>query len=151
MRPSVTRGVPERCIDAPERPSGRNGVASTRRLMAWTSCSGMSALASSAGRRSRGFTDGIQRRVVAEEEQRCRHASMRICVLTRRHADQVKAGLESLSGLDCRNVRVHANSDKPAAVDALAVHTGQRHPSRPWTGDAGASRRAHAVQQRQDA
>jgi hypothetical protein len=34
--------------------------------------------------------------------------------------DHLKAGTESLSGMDLSDVRVHANSDKPAQLDALA-------------------------------
>ena len=63
--------------------------------------------------------------------------------------DHLKAGIESLSGMDMSGVRVHANSDKPAGLDALAyaqgndIHLGpgqERHlPHEAW----------HVVQQRQ--
>ena len=62
---------------------------------------------------------------------------------------QLKAGIESLSGMDMSNVRVHANSDKPAQLNALAyaqgndIHLGpgqeQHLPHEAW----------HVVQQRQ--
>ena len=39
--------------------------------------------------------------------------------------NQLKAGIESLSGMDMSDVRVHANSDKPAQLNALAY--AQRH------------------------
>jgi len=62
---------------------------------------------------------------------------------------QLKAGIESLSGLDLSNVRVHSNSNKPAQLNALAyaqgndIHLGpgqQQHlPHEAW----------HVVQQMQ--
>jgi hypothetical protein len=63
--------------------------------------------------------------------------------------DHLKAGIESLSGMDMSSVRVHRNSDRPAGLDALAyaqgdsIHLapGQDHhlPHEAW----------HVVQQRQ--
>lgn len=63
--------------------------------------------------------------------------------------DQLKAGIESLSGMDLSSVRVHRNSDKPAQLNALAyaqgteIHLGpaqERHlPHEAW----------HVVQQMQ--
>jgi hypothetical protein len=63
--------------------------------------------------------------------------------------DQLKAGIESLSGMDVSDVRVHRNSGSPAGLDALAyaqgddIHLapGQDHhlPHEAW----------HVVQQRQ--
>lgn len=63
--------------------------------------------------------------------------------------DQLKAGLESLSGMDMSAVRVHRNSPKPAQLSALAyaqgnnIHLGpgqeQHLPHEAW----------HVVQQRQ--
>ncbi len=38
--------------------------------------------------------------------------------------DHLKAGIERLSGLDMSDVRVHANSDKPARLNALAYTQG---------------------------
>lgn len=38
--------------------------------------------------------------------------------------DQLKAGVENLSGMDMSDVRVHYNSDKPAGVGALAYTQG---------------------------
>lgn len=63
--------------------------------------------------------------------------------------DRLKAGIESLSGVDMSSVRVHCNSDKPAQLNALAyaqgndIHLGpgqERHlPHEAW----------HVVQQKQ--
>jgi hypothetical protein len=63
--------------------------------------------------------------------------------------NQLKAGIESLSGMDMSDVRVHRNSDKPAQLSALAyaqgndIHLGpgqeQHLPHEVW----------HVVQQRQ--
>lgn len=63
--------------------------------------------------------------------------------------NQLKAGIESLSGMDMSGVRVHRNSDKPAQLNALAyaqgnqIHLGpmqeQHLPHEAW----------HVVQQRQ--
>lgn len=39
--------------------------------------------------------------------------------------DQLKSGVESLSGMDMSDVRVHYNSDKPAHVGALAYTQGR--------------------------
>ncbi len=39
--------------------------------------------------------------------------------------DQIKTGVESLSGMDMSDVRVHYNSDKPAHVGALAYTQGR--------------------------
>jgi hypothetical protein len=62
--------------------------------------------------------------------------------------DQLKAGIESLSGMDLSDVRVHTNSDRPARLDAAAyaqgneIHLGpgqeQHLPHEAW----------HVVQQR---
>ena len=62
---------------------------------------------------------------------------------------ELKAGIESLSGMDLSDVKVHKNSDKPAALNALAyaqgsdIHLGpgqeQHLPHEAW----------HIVQQRQ--
>ena len=38
--------------------------------------------------------------------------------------DNLKAGVEDLSGIDMSDVRVHYNSDKPADVGALAYTQG---------------------------
>jgi|WetSurMetagenome_2_1015567.scaffolds.fasta_scaffold00231_6 hypothetical protein len=40
--------------------------------------------------------------------------------------DRLKAGIESLSGIDMSDVRVHANSDKPAQLNALAFTQGKQ-------------------------
>lgn len=63
--------------------------------------------------------------------------------------DRLKAGIESLSGIDMSDLRVHANSHKPAQINAVAytqgnqIHLGpgqERHlPHEAW----------HAVQQKQ--
>lgn len=63
--------------------------------------------------------------------------------------DRLKAGIESLSGIDMSDVRVHANSDRPARLNALAYTQGnqiylgpgqERHlPHEAW----------HAVQQKE--
>jgi Domain of unknown function (DUF4157) len=63
--------------------------------------------------------------------------------------DHLKNGIESLSGMDMSSVRVHANSDKPAQLNALAYAQGndihlapgqeQHLPHEAW----------HVVQQRQ--
>ena len=63
--------------------------------------------------------------------------------------DRLKSGIESLSGMDMSDVRVHANSDQPARLDALAYTQGnqiylgpgeERHlPHEAW----------HVVQQKQ--
>lgn len=63
--------------------------------------------------------------------------------------DGLKSGIESLSGMDMSSVRVHANSDKPAQLNALAYAQGndihlapgqeQHLPHEAW----------HVVQQRQ--
>ncbi|UXH77381.1 eCIS core domain-containing protein [Roseateles amylovorans] len=63
--------------------------------------------------------------------------------------NQLKSGIESLSGMDMSDVRVHRNSDKPAQLNALAYAQGndihlasgqeQHLPHEAW----------HVVQQRQ--
>ncbi|SEL37770.1 protein of unknown function [Roseateles sp. YR242] len=63
--------------------------------------------------------------------------------------DQLKSGLESMSGMDLSDVRVHANSSQPAQLNALAYAQGndihlapgqeQHLPHEAW----------HVVQQRQ--
>ena len=61
---------------------------------------------------------------------------------------QLKAGIETLSGVDISGVRVHRNSNKPAQLNALVyaqgndIHLGpgqERHLHEAW----------HVVQQRQ--
>lgn len=39
--------------------------------------------------------------------------------------DQLKAGIETLTGIDMSDVRVHSNSEKPAQLDALAYAQGR--------------------------
>ena len=63
--------------------------------------------------------------------------------------DGLKSGIESMSGMDLSDVRVHANSSAPAQIDALAYAQGndihlapgqeQHLPHEAW----------HVVQQRQ--
>jgi hypothetical protein len=64
------------------------------------------------------MADTVQRQEIPEEEEPLQ---------TKREndtgmPDNLKAGVENLSGIDMSNVRVHYNSDKPAKVGALA-HT----------------------------
>lgn len=54
--------------------------------------------------------------------------------------DNLKAGIEELSGFAMDDVRVHYNSDKPAAVQALAYTPGYIHPCRSRPGTAPAAR-----------
>ncbi|HWQ49924.1 MAG TPA: DUF4157 domain-containing protein [Methanosarcina sp.] len=65
------------------------------------------------------MTGTIQRQEIPEEEpfQAKRENNTGI-------PDNLKAGVESLSGMDMSNVRVHYNSDKPAEVGALAYTQG---------------------------
>jgi hypothetical protein len=74
----------------------------------------------------------------------------------RGHADNrasmpgpLKAGLESLSGMDLSGVRVHCNSSKPAQVDALAYTQGQDIHVSPGQEKHLAHEGWHAVQQMQ--
>jgi uncharacterized protein DUF4157 len=63
--------------------------------------------------------------------------------------DRLKAGIESLSGMDMSSVRVHANSDKPAQLNALAYAQGNDIHLAPGQ-DAHLPHEAwHVVQQRQ--
>ncbi|MGB9929967.1 MAG: DUF4157 domain-containing protein [Methanosarcina sp.] len=92
-----------------------------------------------------GKFESIQRQEIPEEKEplqtkRENNTSM---------PDNLKAGVESLSGIDMSDVRVHYNSDKPAEVGALAYTQGtnihvapgqERHlPHEAW----------HVVQQKQ--
>ena len=66
------------------------------------------------------FTKTIQRQEIPEEEEPLQ---------TKREnntgmPDNLKAGVESLSGIDMSDVRVHYNSSKPAEVGALAYTQG---------------------------
>ena len=63
--------------------------------------------------------------------------------------DPLKAGLESLSGMDMSGVRVHRNSDKPAQLDALAYAQGDDIHLGPGQEQHLAHEAWHVVQQRQ--
>lgn len=54
--------------------------------------------------------------------------------------DNLKAGIEDLSGFAMDDVWVHYNSDKPATVQAIGIHAGYGHPCRPRPGTAPAAR-----------
>lgn len=91
------------------------------------------------------MADIVQRQEMSEEEE---PAQMKRENNTRM-PDNLKAGVENLSGIDMSDVRVHYNSDKPAEVGALAYTQGanihvapgqERHlPHEAW----------HVVQQKQ--
>jgi len=63
--------------------------------------------------------------------------------------DQLKSGIESLSGMDMSDVRVHANSDKPAQLNALAYAQGNDIHLAPGQEQHLAHEAWHVVQQRQ--
>lgn len=63
--------------------------------------------------------------------------------------DHVKAGIESLSGMDLSDVKVHANSAKPAELDALAYAQGSEIHVAPGQEQHLAHEAWHVVQQRQ--
>ena len=63
--------------------------------------------------------------------------------------DQLKAGIESLSGMDISDVRVHANSDKPERLNALAYAQGSDIHLAPGQGQHLPHEAWHLVQQRQ--
>jgi len=106
-------------------------------------------------------TDPVQRQPKPEEEKRPLQGRFEVAP-TQMHQEQaesspnrtgmpdgLKAGIESLSGMDLSDVRVHANSNMPAQINALAyaqcsdIHLGpgqESHlPHEAW----------HIVQQRQ--
>jgi hypothetical protein len=63
--------------------------------------------------------------------------------------DRLKAGIESLSGIDMSDVRVHANSDRPARLNALAYTQGNQIYMGPGQERHLAHEAWHAVQQKQ--
>jgi hypothetical protein len=63
--------------------------------------------------------------------------------------DGLKAGVESLSGMDLSDVRVHANSTKPAKLGALAYTQGDEIHVAPGQETHLAHEAWHVVQQRQ--
>jgi hypothetical protein len=63
--------------------------------------------------------------------------------------DRLKAGIETLSGIDMSDVRVHANSDKPARLNALAFTQGNHIYMGPGQERHLAHEAWHAVQQKQ--
>jgi hypothetical protein len=64
-------------------------------------------------------------------------------------SDQLKSGIESLSGMDMGDVRVHRNSSKPASVNALAYTQGSNIHVAPGQDHHIAHEAWHAVQQKQ--
>ncbi len=62
----------------------------------------------------------VQRQEILEEEEPLQKKSENNTGMP----DNLKAGVESLSGIDMSDVRVHYNSDKPAQVGALAYTQG---------------------------
>ncbi len=105
------------------------------------------------------FGDAAQRETGLDEEEplQARMASQPQAAVSQREEapnltgmpNQLKSGIESLSGMDLSDVRVHRNSDKPAQLNALAYAQGndihlasgqeQHLPHEAW----------HVVQQRQ--
>lgn len=63
--------------------------------------------------------------------------------------DTLKAGIESLSGMDMSSVRVHRNSDKPAQLNALAYAQGNDIHLGPGQETHLAHEAWHVVQQRE--
>jgi hypothetical protein len=63
--------------------------------------------------------------------------------------DRLKAVIESLSGIDMSDVRVHANSDKPAQLNALAYTQGNQILLGPGQGKYLPHEAWHVVQQKQ--
>src|SRR6185503_18518282 len=63
--------------------------------------------------------------------------------------ERLRAGIESLSGLDLSDVRVHANSDKPAQLNALAYAQGNDIHLGPGQERSLPHEAWHVVQQRQ--
>lgn len=63
--------------------------------------------------------------------------------------DRLKAGIESLSGIDMSDVRVHANSPKPAGLNALAYTQGNQIYLGPGQERYLPHEAWHAVQQKQ--
>lgn len=63
--------------------------------------------------------------------------------------DRLKAGIESLSGFDISDVRVHANSDLPAGLNALAYTQGNQIYLGPGQGRHLPHEAWHVVQQKQ--
>jgi hypothetical protein len=76
----------------------------------------------------------VQRRTAAMSLQRTRgnRVVQRMAMQAKREPnrtgmpDRLKAGIESLSGIDVSDIRVHANSDKPARLNALAYAQGNQ-------------------------
>lgn len=64
--------------------------------------------------------------------------------------DRLKAGIEALSGIDMSDVRVHANSPKPARLNALAYTQGNQIYMGPGQERHLAHEAWHAVQQKQE-
>jgi hypothetical protein len=64
--------------------------------------------------------------------------------------NQLKAGIESLSGMDMSAVRVHRNSDKPAQLSALAYAQGDHIHLGPGQEEHLPHEAWHVVQQRQE-
>jgi len=63
--------------------------------------------------------------------------------------DQLKTGIEALSGMDMSDVRVHANSDKPEQLNALAYTLGNQIHLGPGQGRHLPHEAWHVVQQKQ--
>jgi hypothetical protein len=103
------------------------------------------------------FGDTIQRQLLEEEEEEPLQGKFAAATVLQRQPspnrtglpDELKAGVESISGLSLDDVRVHYNSSKPAELQALAYTQGtdihiapgqERHlPHEAW----------HVVQQKQ--
>jgi Domain of unknown function (DUF4157) len=64
-------------------------------------------------------------------------------------SNQLKSGIESLSGMDMSDVRVHRNSSKPASVNALAYTQGSNIHVAPGQDKHIAHEAWHTVQQKQ--
>jgi hypothetical protein len=100
----------------------------------------------------------VQRQPDPEEDKDLRQAKFNAAAsATETHAtpnrtglpDTLKAGVESLSGMDLSDVRVHGNSSKPAQLNALAYTQGDDIHVAPGQEKHLAHEVWHVVQQRQ--
>jgi|GEM_PF-3167030 len=74
-------------------------------------------------------SDNVQRKVDLEEEEKKKQASQRVVQKKENRTglpDNLKSGVENLSGLDMSDVHVHYNSSKPAQLNALAYAQGSQ-------------------------
>ena len=96
-----------------------------------------------------GPEEELQKKAAPEEELQMKTAQLEAAPNRTGMPDPLKSGIESLSGMDMSDVRVHTNSSEPRQLNALAYAQGSDIHLGPGQEQHMAHEAWHVVQQRQ--